>query len=95
MALRTDEPAGGVAFVRVALPLDVIDRQLARLRGIVWTSAGATGLAGLALTFWLARLLMRPVGELTAAAELVAAGKYGSKVYAGGHDEFATLCADF
>jgi len=47
------------------------------------------------LAFWLARGFARPLQELTAAAEQIAAGKYGQKIYAAGQDEAGTLARAF
>src|SRR5262249_13760007 len=52
VALRTESPPVRAAFVRVALPLEQIDGQLADLRRMVWTAAAGTGLAAMLLAFW-------------------------------------------
>jgi two-component system phosphate regulon sensor histidine kinase PhoR len=54
------------------------------------TAAGA-----LALAFWMARRISRPLRELTEGAERIAAGGYGHKVYAVGNDEIAALGRSF
>jgi two-component system phosphate regulon sensor histidine kinase PhoR len=84
-----------VTYVRVALPLAALDERLAEIRRIVWTAAGLTGLAAMALAFALARRITRPLQELTAGAERIAGGDYTSKVYAVGRDEFGTLARAF
>ncbi len=93
-ALRTDGVAGP-RFVRVALPLGVVEEQLAELRRIVWTAAAATALAALLLAFGLARRITRPLQELTAGAERLAAGDYGHRVYVPGPDEVGVLARTF
>jgi two-component system phosphate regulon sensor histidine kinase PhoR len=95
VALRTDDPAGAVAFVRVSLPLDQVDRQLGALQEVVAAAAALTGLAALALTFWLARRTTLPLRELTAGAESISAGDYGRKVYVAGRDEVGHLARAF
>src|SRR6266545_2179384 len=94
-ALRVDAPGQRVAYVRVALPLDHIREELAALRGLVWTAAGVTALGALALAFWLARRITRPLQELTEGVERIAGGAYGHKVYAGGKDEIGILSRTF
>lgn len=94
VALRIDE-GGPVRFVRVALPLDMIEEQLSGLRRIVWTAAAITGVAALLLAFWLTRRLTRPIQELTAGAESIAAGAYGCRVYAESPDELGALARSF
>jgi two-component system phosphate regulon sensor histidine kinase PhoR len=95
VALRAGGETGDVAVVRVALPLDTVEEQVAGLRRIVWTAAALTGLAALALAFWLARRITRPLQELTQGAARIAAGGYGHKVYADGGDEIGTLARAF
>jgi two-component system, OmpR family, phosphate regulon sensor histidine kinase PhoR len=94
-ALRVDGGAGGVAYVRVALPLGSVHERLAELHRIVWTAAGLTALAALLLAFWLARRITRPIQDLTAGAAHIAAGGYGYTVYALGKDEVGTAARAF
>jgi two-component system phosphate regulon sensor histidine kinase PhoR len=86
---------GGIAYVRVALPLSRIEEQLAHLRQLVWTAAAVTALAAMALAFWLARRMTQPLQELTQGAERIAAGNYGHKVYTGTPDEIGVLARSF
>jgi two-component system phosphate regulon sensor histidine kinase PhoR len=90
-ALRVTDGSSDAAFVRVALTLDRVQEQLAWYRRVVWTAALATAAGALALAFWLARRISRPIRELTEGAERIAAGGYGHKVYAVGSDEIAAL----
>jgi two-component system phosphate regulon sensor histidine kinase PhoR len=57
-ALRTAD-GQAVAYVRIALPLNEVQAELARLRGIVWTTAAGTALAALVFALWLARRVTR------------------------------------
>jgi two-component system phosphate regulon sensor histidine kinase PhoR len=95
VAVRTDDPRGAVAFVRVALPLDDIQLQLSSLRHLVWTAVAGTALAGLALAFWLSRRMTLPLGELTRAARRIASGAYGHKVHDAAWDEIGILARTF
>jgi two-component system phosphate regulon sensor histidine kinase PhoR len=95
VAIRTDDARGAVAFVRAAWPLADVRAQLAELGRIVWSAAGVAAALALALSFWLARRITRPLHELTAGAERVAAGEYSPRVYAAGRDEVATLARTF
>jgi two-component system phosphate regulon sensor histidine kinase PhoR len=95
VAVRADDAAEGVAYVRVALPLDIVHDQLAHLHYLVWTATAGTGVAALILAFWTARRITRPLQELTASAERIASGGYGHKVYASGLDEIGTLARSF
>src|SRR6266851_2956612 len=95
VAIRTDDDNGAVAFVRAAWPLVDIQAKLAELRTIIWSAAAVAGLIALALSFWLARRVTRPLQELTVGAERIAAGDYGQKVYSAGQDEVGTLARSF
>lgn len=92
VAVRSAGPAG---VVRAALPLDEVQGRLAVLRRLVWTAAGGTALAALALALWLARRTARPIRELTKGAEKISTGDYGHRVYAVSPDEVGMLAAAF
>jgi two-component system phosphate regulon sensor histidine kinase PhoR len=95
VALRVDAPSAGVAYVRVALPVDQVRGQLAEIQRLVWSGAALTGLAAMVVALLLARSLVRPLRELTQSAEQIAAGDYGQKVFAAGRDEVSTLARAF
>ena len=95
VAVRVDRPDLPPAFVRVAFALDRIEEDLADLRGLIGTAAAVTALGAMALAFWLARRITRPLQELTAGAERIATGGYGHRVYAGSGDEVGTLARTF
>jgi two-component system phosphate regulon sensor histidine kinase PhoR len=94
LAMRTRD-GGDVAFVRVALPLTTVQEQLAGIRRLVWAAGVGTGLIGLGLTYWLARRITRPLRDLTAVTEQIAAGGYGHKVYAADRGEVGALARTF
>jgi two-component system phosphate regulon sensor histidine kinase PhoR len=95
VAIHAEPGSGPVDTVRVALPLTDVEEQLAGVGRIVWTAAGGTCLAAMALAFWLARRITRPLQELTGGAERIAAGDYGHTVYITGDDAVATLAQSF
>jgi two-component system phosphate regulon sensor histidine kinase PhoR len=96
VALHTGEQRPGeVAFVRVALAMDDVERELAGLRRVIWTATAGAGLAAAALAFWLARRTARPLRELTRAAGRIAEGDYGHKVYTSSHNEITNLARSF
>jgi two-component system phosphate regulon sensor histidine kinase PhoR len=82
-------------YVRLDLPPEEIQVQMAQLQRLVWTTAGLTGLAAMGLALWLARRLAQPLQVVTAGAEKIAAGAYGHAVYVDGRDEAATLARAF
>jgi two-component system, OmpR family, phosphate regulon sensor histidine kinase PhoR len=95
LALRSDLPASEVAFIRVACPLSSVQAHMQELRRLLWLAAGATALLALALAFWLARGITRPLAELTHGAEQIAAGAYGHRIYAEGSNEAGQLARTF
>jgi two-component system phosphate regulon sensor histidine kinase PhoR len=95
VAFPGEEPGQAVAVVRVAVSLSVVQEQLLWLERLVWTAAGVTALATMALAFWLARRVTRPLQELTEGARRIAAGGFGHKVYVSGQDELGTLAGTF
>jgi two-component system phosphate regulon sensor histidine kinase PhoR len=95
LALWTADPHSRVACVRVALPLGDVAQHLAELERLVWTAAILTAVAAMALAFWLARRMTQPLQELARGADLIAAGKYGQKVYLDSRDELGTLAYTF
>ncbi|OAI39084.1 hypothetical protein AYO40_06115, partial [Planctomycetaceae bacterium SCGC AG-212-D15] len=94
VALR-ERDADGIGFIRVALPLDEVQAEVAGLRRVVLTAAGLTAAAAMLLAFLFARRTARPLQELTHGAERIAAGIHGHKVYAMGQDDLGTLARAF
>jgi len=95
VAVRTDDPSGAIAFVRVALPLTNIQQELLEMRRLIWSAVGLIAVLALGLAFFLARRLTHPLQILTEGAELIAAGNYGHRVYLDGRDEIGTLARTF
>src|SRR5262245_33583785 len=95
LAVKTNGATGPVAFVRVALPVGVVQEQLAGVRWLIWSAAGLTAAVALVLAFWLARRIALPIQQLTEGAERLAAGAYGHKVYIDGRDEVGHLTQAF
>lgn len=82
------EAIGGVLALTSAdaamAPFDSIQRS-------VWIGGGIALLLALAVSWWLARRVLRPVVELTEAAEKAAAGNYQQHLDIEGNDEVARL----
>lgn len=89
-------PGGGpVAYVRVTESLEAVGRNLAGIRQTVWITALVTAGAALGLAYLLARRTVGPLQELTLAAEQLAAGGYGYRVYGVTEEEVGTLARSF
>jgi two-component system, OmpR family, phosphate regulon sensor histidine kinase PhoR len=91
LAVRVERGGQLAAFVRVALPLEAIDRQVATLHRCLWLSALLVGGVALSLTYLITSRIMRPLYQLTDAAEAVAAGDYRQRIPAGAKDEIGAL----
>ena len=84
-----------VGELRILRSLEAVRARIAatRMRLVVlWILAV---LAGIGLTYLLARRLLRPVAALDAAAEEIAKGNYQVRVPVEGHDEMARLAGTF
>ncbi len=91
LALRVDDGGAPIGFVRVALTMESVEARLAETRRLVWGIAAAVALATLVVTWWVAARITRPIGQLRDAAEAVAAGNFGHRVYVANRDEFGSL----
>ena len=94
VALRTSS-SPNVAFVRVALPINEVQAQAARLSQLVWGVAAGLAVVAVMLAWWLTRRLVLPLQELASGADQIAAGNYGQKVYVDRKDELAQLATTF
>jgi two-component system phosphate regulon sensor histidine kinase PhoR len=94
-ALRIEKAKNGAGYVRVALPVEDIEEQLADLNRIVGTAVGITAVAAMILAFLFARRITSPLHELTVGAQHIAGGEFGHKVYAIGQDEVGRLARAF
>ena len=77
----------------------ILRAELRRVLGSVWVGSVIAIIPGLALATLLAvlaaRSVARPVGELSTAAEQLAAGNFGQRVEVRGEDEVASLATSF
>jgi len=91
LALPVDNGGDKATLARVAVPVESIEEQVGALTRVLWGSAGIAGILALGLTLIIGARIMKPLSELTGAAEAVAAGHYDQHIPAGGHDELDTL----
>ncbi len=84
-----------LGFVRAALPLHQVESHVARMRRAVLLVAllAAVGAAGLA--FFIAERTARPIRRLTQAAQRMAAGDLGIRLWPSTRDEVGTLTQAF
>jgi signal transduction histidine kinase len=91
----TDVQKNPVGELRILRSLEASQTRIAEMRGrLVKLWIGAM-LAGIALTYLLARRLLRPVQELSRAAAEIGKGNYDVRVTVRGQDEFGRLAETF
>jgi two-component system phosphate regulon sensor histidine kinase PhoR len=95
VALRADKHGAPAGLVRTALPMTEVRAQVTAILRLVWLVAVAVSFAVVALTYFVAARVVRPVSTLTQAAEAIAAGDYQHRVYFKSQDELGTLAKSF
>jgi signal transduction histidine kinase len=91
----TDVQNHPIGELRILRSLDASTARIVEMRTrLVKLWIGAM-LAGIALTYWLARRLLRPVKELSRAAAEIGKGNYDVRVPVQGQDEFGRLAETF
>jgi len=91
LALPVDDEGDQATLARVAVPVDSIDEQVGTLTRVLWGSAGIACLVSLAFTLVIGARILKPLSDLTHAAEAVAAGHYDQRIPLGERDELGTL----
>lgn len=94
-ALRLGDAEHPRGYVRVAVPLAVLDAQLAETKRLIWTVAAGVSLIGLLLTYWIVGRILQPIAALRTAAEAIAAGDYQYRAYVTSRDELGKLADGF
>ncbi len=94
-ALAVDQDGILVGYVRAAQSMASIQEEVGLIRRLIWSVGFLVGLSGLAITYWLTRRILRPIRELTAAAEDIAMGNYPDRIEVHSTDELGTLARSF
>lgn len=87
-----DAPAG---FVRIAVPMYLVDEQIETVERIVWGVSTAIVAVALTLTYVLVRHIVVPLQTLTHAAQQIRAGNLNESVEIPNRDELGTLAEIF
>jgi two-component system phosphate regulon sensor histidine kinase PhoR len=72
-----------------------VDERVGAIRRLIWGTALVVCLATLVMTYYVVARITRPLATLTEAAQAIAAGDHGHKVYLSNRDELGTLAAAF
>ncbi|HLH42787.1 MAG TPA: ATP-binding protein [Bryobacteraceae bacterium] len=84
-----------IGELRILRPFDAAEKHISELRSQLVALWSGAMLAGLALTYWLARRLLKPVGELDRAAGEIGKGNYDLQVPVSSGDEIGRLAGTF
>lgn len=84
-----------VAFVRLAVGLESIDRQVRQRQLTLWLFAFAIAMLAAPVTYLIVRSIARPLTELTASARAIRGGDYGRSVPLQSRGELGELATAF
>ena len=84
-----------LGYVRTAMPRQVIDARLTRLRAIVFLGAGVAAVVGLLVGFFFARRVTQPLTSMTAVAALLMGENYDQHLRMHSKDEFGEIADAF
>jgi len=90
--LNNDDIEG---YVRVSLPLTIIDTKLAQLRIAVGLSAFFSAIVALILGYYFVRNFSAPLVKITAVAEAISRGDYSKRIETKQKDEIGLLAKAF
>jgi two-component system, OmpR family, phosphate regulon sensor histidine kinase PhoR len=91
LALPISDSNTLLGYVRVALPLSLIDQRLNRLRNVVIVAALLTSIIALFLGFWITRNFTQPLRQMTNMAQGVTEGDYQQHLEIDSRDELGDL----
>lgn len=91
----TDPQDPQADVVRVAMPMRQLSTRLEVVRGTIFVVVGVLFLVGLALSFVVARYIVRPIEIVRLAAQEIARGNLDTKVSMDRRDEFGQLVEAF
>jgi len=94
-AVRLGTPQQILGYVRVAMPMENVNEQVAAVEHLIWTTAMTSGLAALVLTYFVIRPVIKPLGLLTRAAQAIERGDLTHAVAVTNRDELGTLAVAF
>jgi two-component system phosphate regulon sensor histidine kinase PhoR len=84
-----------VAFVRLAVDLETIDKQVRQRQQTLWLLAFAVAMLAAPITYLIVRSIARPLSELTASARAIRGGDYERSVPLQSRGELGELATAF
>ena len=91
VALSVNLDNSHIGFIRIAVPLSSVEKQLSTLRWRIVAMAFFIGCLFLILGFVLARVVTRPITEMTEIANDISDGNYSLRLPEGRYDEIGEL----
>ncbi|MCA8915733.1 MAG: HAMP domain-containing protein [Planctomycetes bacterium] len=91
----TDPNNTSADIIRVALPMRQVSTRLDVVRNSLYITVGLLALAGMILSFGMARYIVRPIEATRSAAQEIAKGNLDTKVELDRRDEFGQLVETF
>jgi len=105
LAIRSNDRSGSektaseaslpVGYVRVSVPLDTVEAEVASMNRLVVVTSVAVSLLALAPMFLILRRIIQPLTTLKTAANAIAGGELHQMVCVDQHDELGTLAEAF
>lgn len=95
LALQVRSQGKVVGYVRVSLPLTMIDKQLAQLRLAILLSALVSAFVALILGFYFVKRFSSPLTKITAVADAISKGDYSKRIITEQKDEIGLLAKAF
>ncbi len=90
-AVAMPRPGAAPIFVRVGLPMVILDQEIATLQRQLLLAFGAAFALAVGLSLWLSRSVTRPLSDIAAAAQRLAAGSQPVPIHTTSHDEVGLL----
>lgn len=94
-AVRIGDSAKPVGYVRLAVPLDSVEAEIAFVKQLVLATFFVVSLLALAPMFLILRRIIQPLTSLKTAANAIAAGELQQLVRVNRNDELGTLAEAF
>jgi two-component system, OmpR family, phosphate regulon sensor histidine kinase PhoR len=91
-AIAMVRPQGsGPIFVRVGLPMVLLDREISKLQQNLFLALGVAFFLAVSLSVWLARSITRPLSDIALAAQQLASGQRTVRIRTNSQDEVGLL----
>lgn len=87
----TQRPGAQPIFVRVGLPMTLLDREIAKLQQNLVLALGVAFLIAVSLSIWLARSITKPLSDIALAAQHLASGHQTVPIRTTARDEVGLL----